>query len=313
MKPGVQRSMGLFFLAFLFTAASAYPLAIVCYALLGATYRLSGDVKKALGVALWAAVSALIILNSFVVALALAAGAAMGIILAEAIERRWSYGWQLTLAAGVGYSAMAVPMLLTWSEARHDVTIFINARIAEFEAMENVNTQWVEIFRWYDLHYENVAFGSSFGSVLIVSAITLCLLERWQRDPETQARRKPTGFQRMRLPDWVVWIAIAAALMWFVDVYYRPDPVLRAISWNTALALVGIYLLNGVSILLFAMTVFKASAFAGFMVMSGVLLFGMWPVLGIFGLFDTWYDFRMRFRRIAMLRRVSYRPDDHDI
>jgi hypothetical protein len=54
-------------------------------------------------------------------------------------------------------------------------------------------------------------------------------------------------------------------------------------------------------------------AFAGFMVMSGVLLFGMWPVLGIFGLFDTWYDFRMRFRRIAMLRRVSYRPDDHDI
>ncbi len=312
MKPGVQRSMGLFFLALLFMAASAYPLAIVCYALLGATYRLSGDVKKALGVALWAAVSALIVVNSFMVALALAAGATMGIVLAEAIERRWSYGWQLTLAAGAGFAAMVVPMLLTWSKARHDVTIFINARIAEFEAMENVNSQWIEIFRWYDLHYENVVFGSTFASVLILSAITISLLERWQRDPESRTRRKPTGFQRMRVADWVVWVAIAAALMWFVDVDFRESPVLRAVSWNTALALLGIYVLNGVSILFYALTIFKASAFAGFMVMTGIMLFGMWPVLGILGLFDTWYDFRMRFRRIAMLRRISYRPDDHD-
>ncbi len=176
MKPGVQRSVGLFFLAFLFMAASAIPLAIVCYALLGATYRLSDDGKKALGVALWAAVSAFIVLNSFVVALALAAGAAMGIVLAEAIERRWSYGWQLTLAAGAGFTALCTPLFLTWSEARHEATIFFNARIAEFEAMENANTQWIEMFRWWDLHYNYVVLGSSFGSVLALATVTICLL-----------------------------------------------------------------------------------------------------------------------------------------
>lgn len=312
MKPSVRRSVGLFCLAFIFTAGSAFPLAIVCYALLAAGYRLSGDSRKALGVALWAALSAFALLNSFVAALALAAGAVMGLVLAAVSERRWSYGWQLTLAAGAGFAALCAPLLADWNGARHEATIFFNARIDEFQAMENVNAQWIDMFRWWDLHYNYVVLGSSFGSVLILAAFTICVLDRWQRDPEAAARRKPTGFQRMRVPDWVVWIAIAAALMWFVDVYYRENPVLRAISWNMALGLLGVYLLNGVSIMLYALTVFKASAFTGFMVMSGIMLFGMWPMLGIFGLFDTWYDFRMRFRRIAMLRRVMTRPDDND-
>lgn len=312
MKPGVQRSMGLFFLAFLFMAASLIPLAIVCYVLLGALYELAGERKKAAGVALWAATSGLFVMNDALLALALAAGAGMGMVLALAIQRNWSYGWQLTLLAGTGYTAMALVMVTLWATLRKDMTIFFNKRIAEFQAMENVNTQWIELMRWWDLNYEYVALGSAFGSVLTLSALAVCLLERWRRDPETRAKRKPTGFQRMRLPDWVVWVAIAAALMWFMDVYYWASPVLRALSWNLALGLFGLYLLNGVSILFFTLTIFKASAFAGFMVMSGILLFGMWPMLCIFGLFDTWYDFRMRFRRIAMLRRVSYRPDDHD-
>ena len=311
MKPGVRRYVMLFVLAFLFMAASALPLAIVCYVLLGALYELSGERKKAAGVALWAAVSGLLVMNSFVLALALAAGAGMGIVLALAIQRNWSYGWQLTLAAGTGFGAMAGLMLVTWETLRHDTTIFFNKRIEELQAQENVNAQWVEMFRWWDLNYKYVALGSAFGSILVLAAITLCLLERWQRDPETRARRKPTGFQKMHVPDWAVWIAIAVALMWFADGYW-PNTALRAVAWNTALGLLSVYWLNGVSILLYAITVFKATAFGTFMVFSGMMLFGLWPMLGIFGLFDTWYDFRMRFRRLAMLRHVSYRPDDQD-
>lgn len=312
MKPGVQRSMVLLILAFLFMATSAHPLAIVCYVLLSALYRLSGEVKKAAGVVLWAALAALIVMNSFMLALAYAAGAGMGIVLALTVERRWSYGWQLTLATGAGFSAMAGLMLATWDSLRHETTIFFNARIAEFEAQEHVNTQWIEVFRWWDLHYESVALGSSFASILILAAITLCLLERWQRDPETRARRKPTGFQRMRLPDWLVWIAILAALLWFAEDRW-PNPALRAVVWNTALGLVSLYWLNGMSILLYATTVFKATAFGMFMVFSGLVVFQLMPILGIFGLFDTWYDFRMRLRRFAILRTVSARPDDQDL
>ena len=311
MKPGVQRYVTLFVLAFLFMAASAMPLAIVCYVLLGALYELAGERKKAAGVALWAAVSGFLIMNSVLLALALAAGAGMGIVLALAIQRNWSYGWQLTLLAGTGFAAMSLVMVAFWATLRKDMTIFFNARIAEFQAMENVNTQWIELMRWWDLNYQNVALGSAFGSMLTLSAITICLLERWRRDPEARARRKPTGFQKMRLPDWVVWFAIAAALIWFADGRW-PNPALRVISWNAALALLGLYWLNGCSIALYAMTIFKASAFAMFMVFSGMFIFGFWPMLGIFGLFDTWYDFRKRFRRIAILRSVSQRPEDQD-
>lgn len=311
MKPGVQRYVTLFVLAFLFMAVSAIPLAIVCYVLLGALYELAGERKKAAGVALWAAISALILMQSALLALALAAGAGMGIVLALAIQRNWSYGRQLTLLAGTGITAMSLVMVTLWATLRKDMTIFFNARIAEFQAMENVNTQWIELMRWWDLNYENVALGSAFGSVLTLSAITVCLLERWRRDPENRAKRKPTGFQKMRVPDWVVWIAIAAALMWFADGRW-PNSVMRAISWNTALGLLGLYWLNGVSITLYAMSVFKASAFGMFMVFSGMFVFGLWPMLGIFGFFDTWYDFRKRFRRIAILRSVSQRPEDQD-
>ena len=311
MKPGVQRYVTLFVLAFLFMAVSAIPLAIVCYVLLGALYELAGERKKAAGVALWAALSGFILMQSALLALALAAGAGMGILLAVAIQRNWSYGWQLTLLAGTGITAMSLVMVTLWATLRKDMTIFFNARIAEFQAMENVNAQWIELMRWWDLNYENVALGSAFGSVLTLSAITVCLLERWRRDPEARAKRKPTGFQKMRVPDWVVWIAIAAALMWFADGRW-PNPVLRAISWNAALGLLGLYWLNGVSITLYAMTVFKASAFGMFMVFSGMFIFGLWPMLGIFGFFDTWYDFRKRFRRIAILRSVSQRPEDQD-
>lgn len=311
MKPGVQRYVVLFALAFLFMAASAIPLALVCYVLLGALYELAGERKKAAGVALWAALSGLIVMNSVLLALALAAGAGMGIVLALAIQRSWSYGWQLTLLAGTGFVAMAGVILATWATLRKSFTVFSNDLIAHVQTLENANTQWIELMRWWDLNYEYVALGSASISVLTLSAITVCLLERWRRDPEDRAKRKPTGFQKMRIPDWVVWIAIVAALMWFADGRW-PNPVLRAISWNAALGLLGLYWLNGLSVVFYAMSIFKASAFGMFMVFSGMLIFGLWPMLGIFGFFDTWYDFRKRFRRIAILRSVTQRPEDQD-
>lgn len=319
MKPGVRRSVVLLLLAFSFMALSIHPLAILCYVLLTAHFRLSGDPKKVGFAVLLAAAQAGIVMNSFLLALAYAAGAGMGFVLALTFERRWSYGWQLTLAAGTGFAAAGVIMLAAWDTLRHEFTIFANNNISEFETLAKSDPNWSDIFhqsaetfRWLDTNYNFTTLGSVFGCVLFLAAITLCLLERWQRDPEDRKRRKPTGFQRMRVPDWVVWIAIATALVWFAD--YRLDsPALRAVAWNLATALNYLYLLNGLSVLFYALSVFKATAFGAFMAISGMILFGLWPLMGILGLFDTWYDFRMRFRRIAMLRNVTYRPDDHDV
>lgn len=318
MKPGVRRSVVLLLLAFFFMALSIHPFAILCYVLLTALFKLSGDSKKAGFVVLLAAAQAGIVMNSLLLALAYAVGAGMGIVLALTFERRWTYGWQLTLATGAGFAATGGIMLAAWETLRHEFTVFANNNIAEFEKLAKADPNWADVFhrssetiRWIDLNYNFTTLGSAFGCVLFMAAFTVCLLERWQRDPEARKRRKPTGFQRMRVPDWVVWLAIATALVWFAD-YHQHSPVLRIIAWNLATALNYLYLLNGLSVLFYALSVFKATAFGTFMVFSGVLLFGLMPFMGLLGLFDTWYDFRLRFRRMAMLRNVMYRPDDQD-
>lgn len=310
-RPDLRRAAAFLALATLFMALGLAPLAIACFMVLVARLRLAGEVKLAGGAVALAAALPVILLNSFMVALACAAGAAMGFGVAFAIERQWSFGRQLALVAGTGFAAMAGAMLSAWQALRHNNTIFINARIAELNAQEGDFTAWIEMLKWSDLNYDNVALGSAFGSILIVSAVALALVERTRRSPEEIQRRRPSGFQRMRVPDWMVWFAIAAALIWLAD-FRWPHPALRAISWNAAIALNCLYWLNGVSILLYALTVFKASFLGLFMVLSGLFVFGLWPLLGVFGLFDTWYDFRMRFRRLAMLRRVAFRPDDRD-
>jgi len=299
----IQRMSALTALAFVTLAVGLIPVSAACFLVLAAHFRLLGQTRYAVAVSIVSFGLPLVLLNSLVVALACAAGAAMGFVVAALVERQWSFGWRLALMTGLAYVAIAGAMLSAWPELRHNNTIFINARIAELNAQSEVPTQWVEMFRWSDLNYDNIALGSAFGSVLIIVAVALSVLDRWSRGPEEIRRGRPSGFQRARVPDWVVWVAIATALLWYAD-YRWPHPALRAVSWNLAIGLNCLYWLNGVSVLLFGMTMLRFRFVGVFLVLSGLIVFGFWPLLGVFGLFDTWFDFRMRARRVAMLRRV---------
>lgn len=312
MQPGVTRALVLFPLAFFMVLVGAHPLAIVCYALLTAQYWLEGERRKAAGVTLAAGAVAGVLLGSLSLALVHAAMAAGGILVAELVWRGWPFGRRLALVSGLAYAGVALGMLANWQQLRRDMTVFINARIDEMAAGNASNAQVIEFAKWWDVNYSYLGPGSVFGSVLLLSAFTLCVLDRWRRDPEAIAKRRPSEFQRMKVPDWVVWVVIVVALLWFADQRW-PNDALRAATWNTAIGLTFVYWLNGFSILLYALSVFKATALAMFLVFSGLILFNsMLPILGVFGLFDTWYNFRTRFRRLALLRRLSYRPDGRD-
>jgi len=312
MQPGTQRFFVLFPLAIFLMLAGALPLAMLCFVLLAAQHWLAGEPPRAWGVVLLSGAVSGVLLGSLSVAVVLAATAASGIPIAMLLQRGWPYGRRLALVSAIVFALAGGVMALNWQALQTDMTVFINKRIAEMAENDVSNEQVVELSKWWNVNYAYLGPGSVFGSVLFTCAFLLSVLDRWQRKPEDATRRKPTGFQRMRTPDWVVWIAIAVALLWFAEQRW-PNEALRAVTWNTALGLLFVYWLNGFSILLYALSVFKASAFATFMVFAGFILFGsMLPALSVLGLFDTWYDFRMRCRRFKLFRHLSYRAGNRD-
>ncbi len=303
-------SIALLVLGLVLMLAGAVPLAAVCFIVLSARHWLAGEQRKAWGVALLSGATATVMMFSLTQGVFYVAATSMGCLLGALMERNWSYGRRFAVLSGLASSLVAVVMAVTWKQLRKDTTIFMNARIAEFEAQGDTSEQWLEMFRWYDVNYAYIGFGSVVASVLLLVAFLLCVVDRSQRSVSERPRRT-TGFQRMRLPDWMVWVAITVALMWMAD-YRWPNDLLRVISWNAAIIVTCVYWLNGLAILLYTLTILKATALASFVIISGMILFGLMHLLGLVGLFDTWCNFRIRVRRVAMLRSVAYRSEDPD-
>jgi len=309
---GTRRSIVLFVVGQFFMLLGAHPFAGVCFAVLAARFWLAGDRRKAYGAAAIVAVISGLLQASFMVLLFYGAAGLLGCAAGHLMERRWPYGWRLAALAGLASACAAVVMPLAWRDLRHGTTVFVNARIAELQEQASANDQWIELFRWYDLKFPYIGVGVMVASIVLLSAYMLCVLDRWQVQQDPSLRRRTTGFQRMRLPDWLVWVAIAVALMWFADSRW-PNDALRAVAWNSAIALACVYWLNGFAVLLYGLAILKVSALASLLVVSGMFLFGLMHLLGLMGLFDTWFDFRLRLRRLAMLRRVGYQPGDRDM
>ncbi|MCF6285089.1 MAG: YybS family protein [Candidatus Hydrogenedentes bacterium] len=302
----------LFILGLFFMLVSAHPFAAMCFVILAAQHWLAEERPKAWSVAFLSGVVSAILTASLALGVFYVASASLGCLLGLLIQRGWSYRSRFAAIAGLASAGMAGSMAITWQASRHDMTIFMNARIAELEEQGEATEHWLEFFRWYDLNLAYFGIGSTIALVLLMTAYVLCVIDRRQRKASEKPQRRTTEFQRMRLPDWLVWVAIVVALLCFAE-HRWPNEVLRIISWNAAIALASVYWLNGFSILLYALAVLKVTTLASVAIISGMFVFGLMQLLGLFGLFDTWYDFRIRFRRLAMLRRVTLRSDDRDV
>ena len=164
----------------------------------------------------------------------------------------------------------------------------------------NLNTIIWTLESWRDVY-----LGFSFAGTLM----GVCLLLGWtyrrvRRDTELE----PLGsFTDFRPHDAVIWMVIGTALLAFANSYW-PAWWLQATVLNAAIGLFALYLLNGLSILLYGFHVLKPNPLLALAFLLVMFLFGGIVILGVAGLFDTWGEFRKRIDARAQLVKDS---DNH--
>lgn len=132
--------------------------------------------------------------------------------------------------------------------------------------------------------------GAVVAGILVATSLSLVLLQRLllrAGGPPISGR-----FRDVRPPEWLVWAAILAAVLWFVD-RERPSEAIRLFAWNGAIALAGIYWLNGFGIVVVAVARVRLPQ----LLIPFLLLLLLWQVgvmLALIGFFDTWIEFRNR-------------------
>lgn len=304
-------SAGLLVLASSFALVGLHPLAMALFPVPIALYWALGMHGRSLGLvacaalAAWSSTGSLSAVGTYVIA------ADTGVLMGMASVRRWPFGWTVTAVTLVAFALVALGVLADWDAVRHAVTIFVNARIADIEKsnaneITAVEAAIADTLRWLDLNSAYLCLGMMFGTMLIGSTVLVALVAARLRRFGASA---PSGlFSEMRSPEWLVWVAIALAVLWFVDRKW-PNEVLRLITWNSAVGLACVYWVNGFSILIFALNAFKVSPFLFYAVVIGLFYLNLQFVLCAVGLFDTWWDFRRRFAHAAAAR-LNKPPDD---
>ncbi len=162
--------------------------------------------------------------------------------------------------------------------------------------------------RWLIDQWPYVLPGLSFAGALMGTCLVVSLTSRWLT---TMGAPPVVGsFQTMRPPDWLVWLAILSAGLWFADREW-PSDAMRLVGWNLGFALGGVYWLNGLSAAIYVVTAMKLKPTILAIIVLTVFLFGLAQWLPLLGLFDTWGEFRRRIDTRMAERDLSQNsPDD---
>jgi hypothetical protein len=226
---------------------------------------------------------------------ALGLGVAVGFTFGWVLTRLgWSYGSTVALAAAVAFVLAAAVMGPNW-DVWNQQTMANYELLAAQDLPESFVAPGKVIF---EENWSNVGAGYCF--ILLVLGVYVAVATASRLVRRCHALAEPhSGFLTTRPPEWLAWVAIGVAVLWFVDQKW-PGTALRPVSWSAAMGLASVYWFNGLAIGGYALKAFKAHALVGVVLF---VIFAQSPVLIIAGLFDTWGGFRVKIDRIVEARR----------
>ncbi len=309
--------LGLLWLAVDFGFSGLHPLAMALFPAPVALFWVLRQPGRGLILVGIACLAALISIGTLVGVVEYALAAGIGVVMGVVVVRRWTFGRGVALVTAIVYILLATSALANWEMSKKKAAIALHQQMAGLQGAEGgtpAQAAMLEVLEKLDAQWENLFFGLMFATVLIAVTAAMALLA-W-RMRAFGARLGPVGaFREMRTPGWVVWLAIAAAMLWLCEDKW-PSAALRSLSWNSAIGLFCVYCLNGFSILIYALHAMKVQAFLYYGIVLAVVLLGsqlgIHPMLGAIGLFDTWWDFRRKFDRAAAARSLGSPSDDND-
>lgn len=308
-----------------------FPVPVAVYWALGAR-------RRAVGLVVCAALAAWAGSLTLQAAVFYGACAGIGLMLGAGFERRWTVGRCLAAVTLAGYALTVAGTLATWDETRGALRDLLSQSLNTMRAQEDQppgddagagESGKVESAtetggagppeavaaaearaRWVQEHFAALAIGFSLWGVLLLSLALLAVtvwLVRLQGGAEAPL---PTGrFSQIRVPEWLVWAAIAAALLFLYDQRW-PNGTVRVIAWNSGLALAAVYWLNGLAIAVYAFGRLRLNPFLVFALLVLLLYVpGTHLLVCSLGFFDTWADWRGRDERQTAAQR---RADDHN-
>lgn len=227
--------------------------------------------------------------------------------------KKYSWARCILITTGAIFIVSSFLTLYFWDQIRKDITITINARIAEVEQLkqqpsqttdEEASHKLVETLKYIDYHWEDFHLGLIFGQSLIIAITILALmiqqLHRYPSEDGIHLWENPHlgRFADVRPSDYLVWLAIGSAIVILYDSHYGVSEITRIISRNMAVGLSFIYWMNGLGILLYTAELFQWNVTVVLVVV--IFVFGIWsfPLLATIGFFDTWGEFRNTIKRI---------------
>jgi hypothetical protein len=142
----------------------------------------------------------------------------------------------------------------------------------------------------------------SFIVVAMILALAASLIwerraEIWFRTPRPVQGRCLTDF---RVPDALVWLAIAAGIGAFID---HGRPALETLSLNVLNVVAAVYFFQGMAVIGSAFRLYKVASF--WQTLWFLILFlQLFPLVSCIGFTDIWIDYRSRLvRRVAATKK----------
>ncbi len=243
----------------------------------------------------FALVSAVLMGLTHQMGVALGLGVTVGFTFGWVLTRHgWSCGRVVAVAAVVACVLALAAMGPRW-DTLNQKTLANYEQFAAHDWSESLKAQGKFVF---EDNWNNIGAGLCFNLLFLGVCLAVATASRLAR--RRYALPEPAnGFLTMRPPEWLVWVAIGVAALWFADSKW-PGTALRPVSWSAAIGLAHVYGLSGLAIFGYALKAFKAHALVGVVLF---VIFARSPVFIIAGLFDTWGEFRVKIDRIVEARR----------
>lgn len=282
--------------------AGGYPLPVMLLLpALVSYFWVRGRVINCVLIAGFAAAAPVVLSQAYVLGAVLLLAALAGVMLGGLMRAHLSLGKSIVVLSGLVFVLHAGYSGITWPAPQVEYRAALEAYSEQIQAEDDNADRVLSVMTWMGDNWLFTSFGIAFGVILLGATAIQYLL---YRNLVLQDLISPVNrhFSQMRVPEHLVWVAIALAGLWFLD-KWSPNDAVRFVAWNGAIAMTFVYWLNGLSIVACWIKILQPRPVFVLLLLVASFVFNFHQLFAVAGFFDTWFDFRLKISRLAAARK----------